>query len=114
MNSAVRNALERRLGLRQAGENSADAIVRGTISRYEADVPVAVTATGGAQVDVARRLVQIIISIEIENTQTGTMLWQRQGLQLEGDYEGDREADGRRKALERLTTDIVDGAQSQW
>ena len=33
--TAVRNAVQGRLGLRQAGEQSADAIVRGSIQRYE-------------------------------------------------------------------------------
>jgi hypothetical protein len=42
------------------------------------------------------------------------MLWERMGLMVEGDYETGKERDGRRKALEKLTTNIVDGAQSQW
>src|SRR3954454_24240464 len=37
----VRAALQGRLGLRQASKNQADAVVRGTISRYEPDLPVA-------------------------------------------------------------------------
>ena len=41
INAAVRDAVEGRLGLRAAGEETADAIVRGTITRYEPDVPVA-------------------------------------------------------------------------
>ncbi|HEU4475000.1 MAG TPA: LPS assembly lipoprotein LptE, partial [Gemmatimonadales bacterium] len=40
---AVREAVEGRLGLRQASESQADAVVRGTISRYEPDLPVAYT-----------------------------------------------------------------------
>ena len=38
----------------------------------------------------------------------------RQRIVLEGDYETGKERDGRKKALEKLTTNIVDGAQSQW
>jgi hypothetical protein len=41
-------------------------------------------------------------------------LWQRSGLTDEGDYEQGNEADGRRKALDRLVVNIVEGAQSQW
>jgi len=42
------------------------------------------------------------------------VLWKRDGLLVEGDYETGREADGRKRALDRLITNIVDGAQSQW
>ena len=41
-------------------------------------------------------------------------LWRREGLVLEGAYETGREAEGRRKALQSLITNIVEGAQSQW
>ncbi|MGH7734546.1 MAG: LPS assembly lipoprotein LptE, partial [Gemmatimonadales bacterium] len=39
VNIAVRNAMEQNLGLRQAGVDQADALVRGTITRYDPDVP---------------------------------------------------------------------------
>ncbi|MGH2709246.1 MAG: hypothetical protein ACRDJK_13275 [Actinomycetota bacterium] len=42
------------------------------------------------------------------------MLWQRSGLLLEGDYQTGRETEGRERALEKLVTNIVEGAQSQW
>ena len=51
---------------------------------------------------------------EILDQREGKPLWQRSGLLLEGDYEPGREADGREKALDRLVTNIVEGAQSQW
>jgi hypothetical protein len=117
VNAAVRDAVEGRLGVRQAGEETADALVRGTITRYEPDVPVAYTGNDdNNQVDVTRRLVQITGSVEIVNQQTTRTIWQRAGLTVEGDYEPGRETerDGRRKALERLTINIVEGAQSQW
>ena len=117
VNAAVRDAVEGRLGVRQAGEGTADALVRGTITRYEPDVPVAYTGNDdNNSVDVTRRLVQITVSVEIVNQQTNRTIWQRAGLTVEGDYEPGRETerDGRRKALERLTINIVEGAQSQW
>jgi hypothetical protein len=117
VNAAVRDAVEGRLGVRQAGEGTADALVRGTITRYEPDVPVAYTGNDdNNQVNVTRRLVQITVSVEIVNQQTNRTIWQRAGLTVEGDYEPGRETerDGRRKALERLTINIVEGAQSQW
>jgi len=110
----VRDAVESRLGLRQASESQADAIARGTILRYEPDLPIQYNATEGRQVNVTRRLVQITVSVEILDQKQGKPLWQRSGLVLEGDYETGRERDGREKALDKLVTNIVEGAQSQW
>ncbi len=112
---AVREAVEGRLGLRQASERQADAVVRGTITRYEPDLPVAYTGNeNGGAVTVTRRLVQINVSVEILDQAGGKPLWQRSGLLLEGDYDPGQEAQGRRKALDKLVTNIVEGAQSQW
>ena len=113
----MRDAVEGRLGLRAAGERQADAVVRGTITRYEPDVPVAYT--GGAQgtsstVQVTKRLVQLTVTIEIVDQHSGATLWQRTGLTVEGDYPQGQEPEGRKKALDRLVVDIVEGAQSQW
>lgn len=113
MNS-VREAVENRLGLRPAGEDQADAIVRGTITRYDPDLPVAFQGTQGNQVDVTKRLVRLTVSVEIYDQQTERVLWERSSLSLEGDYDTGQEQAGIDKALERLVTDIVDGAQSQW
>lgn len=112
--SRVRDAVESRLGLRQASESQADAIVRGSILRYEPDLPIQYNATEGRQVNVTRRLVQITVSVEIIDQKQAKPLWQRSNLVLEGDYETGRERDGREKALDKLVTNIVEGAQSQW
>lgn len=112
--NAVRDAVQGRLGLRQSGETSADALVRGSIQRYEPDLPVAYQGVQNNQVDVSRRLVQITVAVEIVNQRTGKTLWQRSGLTLQGDYSPGQEQDGRRKALDQLVTNIVEGAQSQW
>lgn len=114
VSTKVREAVQGRLGLRQASESQADAVVRGTITRYEPDLPVAYTGEEGRTPTVTRRLVQITVSVEILDQKAGKPLWQRSGLLLEGDYEPGREADGREKALDRLVTNIVEGAQSQW
>ena len=110
----VREAVEGRLGLRQASESQADALVRGTITRYEPDVPVAYTGDDDNVVTVTRRLVQITVSVEILDQREGKPLWQRSSLLLEGDYEPGQELAGRERALEKLVTNIVEGAQSQW
>jgi len=113
--TTVRDAVEGRLGLRQASERQADAVVRGTITRYEPDLPVAYTGNeADSEVTVTRRLVQITVSVEILDQHAGKALWERSGLLLEGDYEPGQEAQGKEKALDKLVTNIVEGAQSQW
>lgn len=119
VNIAVREAVQDRLGLLEASENQADAVVRGVIRRYEPDLPVAFTGSqdpADRNVNVTRRLVQLTVDVEIFDQRASRALWQRPGLTVEGDYDtqGGRELDGRRKALDRLTISIVEGAQSQW
>jgi hypothetical protein len=110
----VRDALEGRLGLRQASASQADALVRGTIVRYDPDLPVQYTGDEDRTVNVTKRLVQITVSVEILDQKQGKPIWQRSGLVLEGDYDTGQEAQGRERALEKLVTNIVEGAQSQW
>jgi hypothetical protein len=110
---SVREAVEQRLGLRQATESRADAVVRGSITRYEPDLPVAYTG-GDSVVTVTRREVQITVSVEIMDQRQNKALWQRNGLTVRGDYEAGNELEGRRKALDDLIVNIVEGAQSQW
>ena len=117
VNSAVKDALEGRLGLRAASERQADAVVHGTITRYDADVPVAYTGGPAGQqnqVQVTQRRVLMIVTIEITNQKTGAVIWSKSGMSVEGDYGPGQELDGRRKALEQLANNIVEGAQSQW
>lgn len=117
INRSVREAVQDRLGLRSAGERDADALVTGIIRRYEPDLPVAFQGTGEEQqrrVEVTRRLVQIVVDVKIMNQKTEKVLWERAGLMLEGDYSTGQEREGRKKALDKLVTNIVDGAQSQW
>ena len=112
---AVRDAMEGRLGLRQAGEGTADAVVRGTITRYEPDLPVAYQGRDNAtDVQVTQRLVQITVDVEIVEQHSGRKLWERSSLTLDGNYDPGRELEGRQRAYERLVTNIVEGAQSQW
>jgi Lipopolysaccharide-assembly len=112
--SRVREAVESRLGLRQASESQADAVVRGSIVRYEPDLPVQYSGGEGRAVNVTRRLVQITVTVEIIDQKQNKPLWQRSGLVLEGEYDPGQERAGRDRALEKLVTNIVEGAQSQW
>jgi hypothetical protein len=105
--------VEQRLGLRQSVEQRADAVVRGSITRYEPDLPVAYTG-GDSSVTVTRRQVEITVSVQIMDQKQGKALWERNGLTVRGDYAPGQEANGRQKALDELVVNIVDGAQSQW
>ncbi|OYV66536.1 MAG: hypothetical protein B7Z72_11175, partial [Gemmatimonadetes bacterium 21-71-4] len=105
--------LQKRLGVREAPEARADAIVRGTITGYEADVPVSFSANP-AQTVSARRRLQITLDVEIVDQITGKTLWSRKGLSASGEYAERAETDGRKLAIQHIVDDIVDGAQSQW
>ena len=111
--AAVREAMEDRLGLRSAGEATADAVLRGRIVRYDPDVPTQIRP-GEGEVEVTRRQVQITVELEIVDQRDGSPLWRRPGITVVGEYAPPAEADGRRQALEKLVNEIVQGAQSQW
>ena len=113
VNDAITAAVQGRLGLRSAAQTNADAVVRGRVTHYEANVPIAFQP-GVGSADVTQRQVQITVDVEIVNQRTGKTLWQRQGLLAVGEYTPPQEAAGRKIALQKLENDVVDGAQSQW
>jgi hypothetical protein len=113
INDALRRAFESRLGLRNVPENRAHAIVRGTIVKYEADIPVGFSADP-ARASSARRGLSISIDVTVIDQTSGKTLYERKGLVAQGEYAERNEVDGRRQAIERLVNDIVEGAQSQW
>lgn len=110
---AVREGLSKRLGLRDASEEKASAIARGSIVKYELDVPVAYSANPQQATATRRRLV-VVIDIEIFDQVLGRTIWQKKGIQGEGEYSERSEADGRRVAIGRIVNEIIEGAQSQW
>jgi len=109
----MRRDFRGRLGLRDASETRADAIVRGTITRYDADVPIAYSANR-TQATTARRKLQIAVDVEIIDQTTGRVLWSRRGLIGEAEYAERAEAEGRLRAVQEIVGDMVEGAQSQW
>jgi hypothetical protein len=109
----LRGRLKDRLGLRDATEARANAIIRGTIQRYETDIPVGTSATN-KQTTSSKRQLQIIVDIEMIDQVSGKTLYQRKGLAADGQYEERGEAEGRKQAIDRIVNDIVQGAQSQW
>jgi hypothetical protein len=113
LHQELREAFRSRLGLREAPEGRANAVVSGRITKYEPDVAVGFSADP-ARATTARRRVQIAIDVEVFDPANGRSLFKRQGLMAEGEYDERAEAAGRRQAIERLINDIIDGAQSQW
>ncbi len=112
---ALTEAMESRLGLRLASEETADAVVRGTISQYTPDAPLSFQAArSGGNVAVTRRMVVLSLQVEIYDQREGRVLWERSGLRVDGEYTPPNEQQGREVALDKLVNDIVDGAQSQW
>jgi hypothetical protein len=109
----MRTTLQRRLNLRDASESRADAIVRGSIVRYDADVPIAFSADPRAA-NQARRQLQLVVDVTIIDQASGRTLWERKGLSAKGEYAERNEVAGRRQAIEQLVSDVVEGAQSQW
>lgn len=110
---ALRAELHSRLGVREAPEARANAIVRGTIQRYEVDIPVAYSADNRATTT-ALRMLQMVVDLELVDQVTGETLWQRKGLTVDAKYEERGEPAARREAIGRVVNALVEGAQSQW
>lgn len=113
LQTALRNGLESRLGLRAAPEDRAGALVRGKITRYETDMAVSFSADPN-QATTARRRLSVQVDIEIVDQVTGNVLWARSGIRAEGEYAENGEAEGRKQAIDRIVNDVIEGAQSQW
>jgi len=113
LTEALRTQLHDRLGLRDASEAKATAIVRGTIQRYETDIPIGFNANN-KQATTAKRLLQLVVDLELIDQVTGKPLWQRKGLVAEGQYEERGEPLGRKQAIDRIVNTLIEGAQSQW
>lgn len=110
---AVREGLSKRLGLRDASEEKASAIARGSIVRYEVDVPVAYSANPN-QATATRRKLQIVVDVELYDQVQGKTIWQKKSIIGEGEYSERFEAEGRKLAINRIVNEIIEGAQSQW
>jgi hypothetical protein len=110
---AMRRDLDSRLGVRDAPEERADAVVRGIIRTYDVDVPVGFN-TNETQAVASRRKLQLTVDVQIVDQTTGKTIFERKGLRAEGEYAERDEAGGRREAIKRIVNDLIEGAQSQW
>jgi outer membrane lipopolysaccharide assembly protein LptE/RlpB len=105
--------LQRRLGVRDAPTDRADAAVKGTITSYDADIPVGFSANP-QQALTAQRHLQITVSVEIIDQSNGKVLYSNKALRQEADYAERAEADGRRKAIQKIVQTVIEGVQSNW
>jgi hypothetical protein len=103
------------LGVRAAGLDVADAVVRGTVTRYDVQTPNYRAGTAGQAARVLQREVRISVRVEIVDRVQNVILWESSSQSAQGLFaEGAPEEDGRRAAIELLVQAIVDGAQSNW
>ena len=108
-------ALPSALGVTNAGEDVADAVIRGRIVRYDMTTPLFRAGQQDNQVDVLQRQVSIRVEVELIDQVENVILWDDRGLSTQGQYlEGEPEEVGRIEAIELLVQRIVDGAQSNW
>jgi len=107
--------LPRALGVNNAGEEVADAVVRGTIRRYELGAPL-FSSGQQDQVEVLQRQVTVVVQVEFIDQVENVILWDEGALSVQGQYleESESEEVGRQEAIELLVQRIVDGAQSNW
>jgi hypothetical protein len=110
---AMHSELPKRLGVRDAPESRSDAVVKGVIRAYDADVPVAYSSDPRQAITAHRRL-RISVDVQIVDLTTNRTIWEKRSLSGEGEYAERGEANGRREAITRIVNDIVEGAQSQW
>jgi hypothetical protein len=113
LHEQLTRGIESRLGVRSAGETSANAIVRGRILRYESDIPASYSADP-SRANTAQRRLEIVVDVEIIDQTTGRSLWSRSGLRAEANYDERAEEEGRERAVEQIVNDVIAGAQSQW
>ena len=104
--------LQRKLGVRDAPQERADALVHGVISAYESDVPVSFSANTASVT--ARRRLQITIEIEILDQSNGHVLFQNKAMREEADYAERAEPEGRKQAIAKIVQKVIEGVQSNW
>lgn len=103
------------LGIRTAGGDIADAVVRGSITRFDVVAPNYTSGGRGQAAQVVQRQVNIAVNVEIIDLVDNVILWESSSLQAQGEFaEGSPELEGRTEAIELLVQRIVDGAQSNW
>ena len=113
---ALLREFPRSQGLQPAGEDVADAVVRGTIKNYDVSTPSYRAGAAGEVPQVLQRQVTLAVEVQIINLVDNEVLWEGTSVSVRGEYleESETEDVGRALAIELLVQRIVDGAQSNW
>jgi hypothetical protein len=103
-------------GLQPAGEDVADAVVRGVIKRYDLSTPSYRPGAAGENPQVLQRQVNLVVEVQIVNLVDDEVLWESTSVSVQGAYleESETEEAGRALAIELLVQRVIDGAQSNW
>ena len=112
LNEALRSSFASKLGLKEAAEDKASAVVRGRIVTYDLDVATAFSANP-AQATSSRRQLKLAVHVEIFD-QVHNRTLKTMDLTAIGDYPEGGEASGRKQAVEKIVVDVIQGAQSNW
>ena len=113
LTDALRARVRDRLGLRDATEAKANALIRGTIQRYEIDIPVGYSASNKQQTTATRSL-ELRVDIEMVDQVSGKTLWQKKGALATVSYQEGGEPAARKRAIDQIVNELIEGAQSQW
>lgn len=113
---ALVDELPGQLGLQIVGEETADAVLRGSVTRYDdaaQNYRADANRPGG---NILSHEVRITISAELIDIRDNVIRWEARSLTGRGQYNPTSEQDelGQRNAIENLIEQIIDGAQSQW
>lgn len=108
--------LPSRFGLRTGGEEFAEAVVRGAVRQYSVEAGAYEPGASGNQTQVIQRSVRLSVEVQVVDRVNQVILWENSSLSAVGEFleDTEREEDGRRLALERVSQAIVDGLQSNW
>jgi hypothetical protein len=108
--------LPRTFGVTVAGEQYADAVVRGTVRSYNVDAPSFRPGAAGDRTEVVERRVNVVLEVQVVDRVGNLILWENRSLSARGEYleASELEEDGRRRAVERLVQAVIDGLQANW
>jgi hypothetical protein len=104
-----------RLGAQLGPEESADATVVATLTRYD-DTAVNFASEEQVGAEVFQRRIRLSASVEIIDNTRNEIIWSGGSVTGIGEYspETELETQGQELAIKDLVQKIVDGAQSQW
>jgi hypothetical protein len=116
LHDALLLEVPRSLGIRTAGEDVADAVLRGRITSFTSTTPSYRPSADGDRAEVLQRQVTISVAVEILDVARNEILWESTGVSGQGEYleASETEDVGRAIAIRLLRQRIVDGAQSNW